>query len=88
MDFDRAGKDACEKRVQRTAIIPVLIAMMSNGCRITLTVHMLMMLIRRGGHLKARCAGQRRRHNPRELGEQKKANQQADEASYGSQSLH
>lgn len=57
LDFDRAGKDACEKSVQRTAIVPVLIAMMSNGSRITLTMHMLMMLVRRDGHLKARRAG-------------------------------
>lgn len=84
LDFDRAWKDACEESVQRTAIVPVLIAMMSNGCRIIPTMHMLMMLVRRDDRLEAQHTGQRRRHDPRELGKQKKANQQADEASYGS----
>lgn len=83
-DFDRVGKDACEKSVQRAAIIPIGIAMMGNGSRIILSVHVLMMLVRSDGRLKARRSGQRRRHYPRELSDQKQANQHADKASYGS----
>lgn len=82
-DLDRAGKDAREKGVQRAAIVPVLIAMMRSGRRINLTVRMLMMLVRLDCHRKGRCSGQRRRYNPRELGDQEQANQHADKASNG-----
>lgn len=58
--------------------------MMGNGSRIILSVHVLMMLVRSDGRLKARRSGQRRRHYPRELSDQKQANQHADKASYGS----
>jgi hypothetical protein len=82
-DLDRGGEDACEKRVQRTAINPILMAMMGNRSRIHPTMHMLMLLVRRDRHLKARRIGQRRRHDPRELGDQEQANQHADKAGNG-----
>ncbi len=84
-DHDDAGKNACEKSVQRTAIVAVLVVVMPNGCRInrTMHLHVRMMLVQLAGDRKAWRSSQRRRHDPRKLSDQKQADQHADKASYG-----
>ena len=76
--------------MQRAATVNVApaIMVMIGASRMVLTMQVLMMHMHIGCMRKGVCTRQRRRHNARELRNQKQCGQDANKTTYGPEPLH